>query len=64
MIDPVRRLLGPLAGASAIRSSTGDRLVVRIVTADGFELRRQLIPVIELCNRKLCGSRLPKIWTV
>ena len=61
---PVRQLLGPRAGASAIRSSTGDRLVMRIVAADGFELRHQLIPVIEMCNEKLCGSRLPKIWTV
>ena len=64
MVEAVRRLLGPLAGASAIRSSTGDRLVVRIVAADGFELRRQLIPVIDRCNQKLSGSRLPKIWTV
>jgi urease accessory protein len=66
LVEPARRLLGPDAGASAIRSSAGSRLVVRMVAPCGFELRRQLVPVIDLCNRKLSGSRqgLPKLWNL
>ncbi|MCP4318129.1 MAG: urease accessory protein UreD [Hyphomicrobiales bacterium] len=66
LVDPVRRMLGPDAGASAVQSSAGNRLVVRMVAPSGFELRRQLVPVIDLCNRKLTGARqgLPKLWTI
>lgn len=66
MVEPVRRLLGPDAAASAIRSSVGDRLMIRMLAPDGYDLRCQLIPVIELCNTTLSGSQqgLPKIWTL
>ncbi|MEM6463734.1 MAG: urease accessory protein UreD [Pseudomonadota bacterium] len=64
LVDPVRSLLGADAAASAIGSQAGMRLVVRIVAASGFALRKQLIPVIDLCNRKLTGARqgVPKLW--
>lgn len=66
MVEPIRGLLGENAGASAIRTPAGNRLVVRMVASGGFELRRQLIPVIDWCNRKLTDTRqgLPKLWTI
>ncbi|WP_136661209.1 urease accessory protein UreD [Nitratireductor sp. XY-223] len=66
MVEPLRRLLGDNAGVSAIQSAAGNRLVVRMVAPGGFALRRQLIPVIDWCNRKLTGARqgLPKLWTI
>ena len=66
MIGPVRSMLGPNGGASAIRSSAGERLIVRIVAENGLDLRRQLVPVIDWCNRKLTGTRqgLPKLWNI
>lgn len=66
LVDPIRQMLGPDAGVSAVRSSAGSRLVVRMVAPGGFELRKLLVPVIDLCNRKLTGARkgLPKLWTI
>ncbi|MEX3010215.1 urease accessory protein UreD [Hoeflea sp. TYP-13] len=66
MVGSVRKMLGPDAGASAVRSPAGNRLVVRMVAESGFALRRQLVPVIDWCNKRLTGSRqgLPKLWTI
>lgn len=64
LIDPLRGMLGPNAAASAVQSAAGSRLVMRMVAENGFELRRQLAPVIDYCNRKLTGADqgLPKLW--
>jgi len=65
LVDPLRRLLpGSGCGVSAIRSSAGERLVIRAVAADGFALRRALVPAIDHCNRILTGTGLPKLWTI
>ena len=66
MVDPLRRLPGSDAGVSAVRSQAGNRLLIRMVTESGFALRRQLVPVIDWCNRKLTDARqgLPKLWTM
>ena len=66
LVDPVRRLLGADAAASAVQSRSGSRMVVRMIAPSGFELRRQLVPVIDICNRKLTGARqgLPKLWNL
>ncbi|WP_419908481.1 urease accessory protein UreD [Hoeflea sp.] len=66
LVGPVRRLLGENAGVSAIETQAGSRLVVRMVASGGFELRRYLVPVIDLLNRKLAGTGqgLPKLWTI
>ena len=51
----LRALLPPTAGASLIRDGT---LFARLLAADGFDLRKALIPVIEY----LSGVPLPKVW--
>ena len=51
----LRALLPPTAGASLIRDGI---LFARMLAADGFELRKALIPVLEY----LGGAPLPKVW--
>lgn len=53
----IRALLGHSGGASLIRT---DMLAMRLVAGDGFELRRSLVPVLEV----LGGARLPKSWSL
>lgn len=72
-VDPLRRVLcppdrdsalNPNAGVSAICSPAGERLVIRMMAESGFALRRALVPAIDLCNRRLTGAGLPKLWTI
>ncbi len=63
MVDPraqnhlkaVRALLPETAGASMLAD---DVLVIRQLAADGFELRRNLVPILEL----LSNNTLPTSW--
>ena len=55
LLGPVRRLLGEEAGASVVRPGV---LTVRMLAPDGFDLRRGLMPVLEL----LRGAPLPSMW--
>jgi len=54
-LHPLRALLPPSGGASLIRD---DILFARLVAPDGFEMRRALIPMIEVLH----GTALPKVW--
>lgn len=64
-VEPLRRLLAPDGcGVSAIRSSAGDRLIIRAVAPGGLALRKLLVPAIDYCNRILTGNGLPKIWNI
>ncbi|WP_348644669.1 urease accessory protein UreD [Yoonia sp. F2084L] len=54
-IARVRALLPQTGGASLLAD---DLLVGRVVAADGYLLRRSLIPIIEL----LSGATVPKTW--
>lgn len=65
LVDPLRRLLPDAGcGVSVIRSSAGERLVIRAVAADGLALRRALVPAIDHCNKFLTGTGLPKLWNI
>ncbi|PYE87327.1 urease accessory protein UreD [Phyllobacterium leguminum] len=57
LIDPLRAMLDGSAGASHWQ----DKLIARIVAADGFTLRKILIPVISHLRH---GASLPKVWTL
>mgnify|MGYP001627755036 CR=1 FL=1 len=54
-LDRVRQVLGPDGGASLIRPGV---LFARVFGADGFDLRRGLIPAI----KALSGAEIPKTW--
>ncbi|MBX5219300.1 urease accessory protein UreD [Rhizobium sp. NLR8a] len=57
-LGKVRTLLeGPMGGASA----WNDKLVVRLAAADGFSLRKILIPVISTLRN---GAPVPKVWNL
>jgi len=54
-LDQVRALLPDTAGASLLRS---DMVVLRLLAADGFEMRRSLIPILDLLSQ----NTLPTSW--
>lgn len=54
-LEAVRDALGDAGGASAWNG----KLLVRIAAADGFELRRTLIPVLAVLT---AARALPKVW--
>ena len=55
LLEPVRALLNGRSAASVI----GERLVVRALAGSGQELRRHIIPALQL----LCGQTpLPRLW--
>lgn len=54
-LDPVRALLPATAGASLL---AGDMLVVRHLAADSLDLRRALVPILDL----LTDNTLPTSW--
>lgn len=57
-LGKVRPLVeGPMGGASA----WNDKLVVRLAAADGFSLRKILIPVISTLRN---GAPVPKVWNL
>lgn len=54
-LTPLRALLSDEAGASLIRPGV---LTARVIAADGFQLRRALVPILEY----LRGAPLPTVW--
>ncbi len=55
MLENVRRIIGQGGGASLM----GDRLVCRLLAADGYELRKRLVPLVAL----LAGD-VPRLWSL
>lgn len=56
-LDAVRAALPASGGASLIRD---DVMVLRLLSADSFELRRVLLPVLQ----RLLGGDLPRCWMI
>lgn len=54
----VRQVLGDASGGA---SQWRDKLVVRLTAADGYALRKILIPVISVLRN---GAPLPKVWNL
>lgn len=54
-IDALRRMIGPSGGVSLLQK---DVLVMRLLAADGYVLRRSLIPVLDL----ITDDTLPQSW--
>jgi urease accessory protein len=55
LVGPVRRLLVGESGVSLIRPGV---LTVRMLAGDGWDLRRRLVPVLEMLRR----APLPSMW--
>lgn len=58
LLPRVRDALGNAAGGA---SQWQDRLVIRVTAADGFQLRKSLIPVISALRN---GAPVPKVWNL
>lgn len=67
-LDETRRLLrrlGSLGGASAWRVGPHGKLLARLVAKDDYELRRALIPLLDLLiGQAEQGGVLPRIWSI
>ena len=56
-LEPLREIIGMSGGVSA----WDGKLIARLVGADGFDLRKTLIPALKLLSGK---AQLPKVWTL
>lgn len=61
MLDPAREIIGEEGGASYWRIGATGKLLARLVTEDGYSLRRRLVPLLRLLNRR---AALPKTWSI
>lgn len=55
LIDPLRRALGDLGGASAFDG----RIVARALAPDGYALRQVIVPALSILRD---GAALPRVW--
>ena len=56
-INAARDIIGESGGASFWNG----KLLARVIAEDSYELRKKLVPLIELMN---WGARLPKVWAL
>ncbi|MDQ0321410.1 urease accessory protein [Pararhizobium capsulatum DSM 1112] len=57
----IRSKIGDAGGASRVEICGQEKLMARLVAADGFALRKILIPVISHLRK---GASVPKVWTL
>jgi urease accessory protein len=60
-LDAVRTIIGDAGGASAWTVAGSGKLLARLIADDSYQLRKRLIPLIELLNGR---AGLPKVWTL
>jgi len=60
-LDAVRAVLGDAGAASAWTVAGSGKLLARLTANDSYDLRKRLIPLIELLNGR---AGLPKVWTL
>lgn len=67
LVEPVRALLDGNGGASTWHVGGRDKMLIRLTAESGYELRKQLLPILLRCNKNLLGSEtygLPKVWNL
>ena len=60
-LDAARALIGNNGGASWWKTAGIGKLLARIVAKDSYELRKVLLPVVDLLNDR---AALPKCWSL
>ena len=60
-LDAVRAIIGDAGAASAWTVAGSGKLLARLTAEDSYDLRKRLIPLIELLNGR---AGLPKVWTL
>ncbi len=61
LADPVRDILGDGGSVSHWTVGGTGKLLARLVTEDGYALRRRLVPALQLLNGQ---AQLPKLWSL
>ncbi|RJT42770.1 urease accessory protein UreD [Mesorhizobium waimense] len=60
-LDPVRAIIGSEGDASAWGVKKSGKLLARLFAEDGYQLRKRLVPLVELLNGR---AGLPKLWSL
>ena len=60
-LDPVRDIIGGQGDASAWTVNKSGKLLARLYAGDGYQLRKRLMPLVELLNGR---AGLPKLWSL
>ncbi len=61
LLDPVRDIIGDEGDASAWSVKESGKLLARLFAEDGYQLRKRLVPLVELLNGR---AGLPKLWSL
>jgi len=60
-LDRARAIVGEGGGVSCWSVASSGKLLARLVAADGYALRKRLVPLLALLNE---GAGLPKTWSL
>ncbi|TIV50512.1 MAG: urease accessory protein UreD, partial [Mesorhizobium sp.] len=63
LLEPARAIIGDSAAGGASFWSVGrsGKLLARLTAGDGYQLRKRLVPLVELLNGR---AGLPKLWSL
>ena len=61
MLEPARQVIGDEGGASFWQVGRSGKLLARLCAGDGYQLRKRLVPLVELLNGR---AGLPKLWSL
>ncbi len=61
MLDSVRGIVGGQGDASVWSVRKSGKLLARLYAEDGYQLRKRLVPLVELLNGR---AGLPKLWSL
>jgi urease accessory protein len=61
LLEPARDIIGDQGGASFWSVARSGKLLARLYAGDGYQLRKRLVPLVELLNGR---AGLPKLWSL
>jgi urease accessory protein len=61
LLDPARDIIGGQGDASVWSVNKSGKLLARLFAEDGYQLRKRLVPLVELLNGR---AGLPKLWSL
>ena len=61
LLEPARDIIGAEGDASAWSVKQSGKLLARLFAEDGYQLRKRLVPLVELLNGR---AGLPKLWSL
>lgn len=61
LLDPARDIIGGQGDASVWSVKKSGKLLARLFAEDGYQLRKRLVPLVELLNGR---AGLPKLWSL